>query len=431
MCSNKQELAIFKPVQTDQGSVMNAIQTAAQQPINQDVTSSASSEELGRRVKLWELETELHCSVIGTCIPVAELKRIYRRLHGKNNEVKIPSDYELHNLFVHSAVKPHAGIKMAQKYLERTYKATIQRYNCCKTEAELMALWEQTLDSGEIAAGYWALLTHAHVTPRLVGRSFSEVHMLSHLSGRNYQAEKRRRLALSSECKSLRQQLTEHTRRLQRAHTQREQTLSELRELQTQLRSQINRNQSLEQQIGQFTQQHQLPALQQRIRQQEQHIAHDQQIITEQQAQLDAQAAANTQLQMQLQMQQSELNALTQRLDQFLKERDPAADKAPIDLCGCCILYVGGHLNTRARFRNLVEHLNGRYLHHDGGLEDGRKRLPVLLQRADAVFCPLDCVSHNAVGEIKALCQREAKPVVLMRSASLAAFNAALCEIAS
>jgi hypothetical protein len=100
-------------------------------------------------------------------------------------------------------------------------------------------------------------------------------------------------------------------------------------------------------------------------------------------------------------------------------------------LCDCARLrqHVGGQVRARVWFRRLVEQLNGRYLHHDGGKKTGRRRLPALLQQANIVLCPLDQVSHSAVGEIKTLCQREAKPVMLLRSASLAAFNVALNEI--
>ena len=87
-------------------------------------------------------------------------------------------------------------------------------------------------------------------------------------------------------------------------------------------------------------------------------------------------------------------------------------------------------MRAQAHFRKLVERLNGNFLHHDGGLEDGRKRLPVLLQRADAVICPVDCISHRAVNDIKVLCKREAKPMILLRKASFSAFNAALYSVA-
>ncbi len=52
----------------------------------------------GRRPKLWQLKQELHCTVIGTCVPIRELRAIYRRVRGP--AAKTPSDYELHHLFV-------------------------------------------------------------------------------------------------------------------------------------------------------------------------------------------------------------------------------------------------------------------------------------------------------------------------------------------
>ena len=77
-------------------------------------------------------------------------------------------------------------------------------------------------------------------------------------------------------------------------------------------------------------------------------------------------------------------------------------------------------------FRSLVESLNGRFSHHDGGVDDNIVRLGGVLSQADVVLCPVDCVSHGACLKAKAFCKQTAKPFVPLRTAGLSSFVAGL-----
>ena len=72
---------------------------------------------------------------------------------------------------------------------------------------------------------------------------------------------------------------------------------------------------------------------------------------------------------------------------------------------------------------------NGRFDHHDGGREDNRQRLEVMLGSADAVFCATDCVSHDAYLRLKRYCKRHRKPCFLLRSSGMGCFAQALAGI--
>ena len=112
-------------------------------------------------------------------------------------------------------------------------------------------------------------------------------------------------------------------------------------------------------------------------------------------------------------------------------DADATVDVTNSDLVGRCVLYVGGRQSLCAHFRELVERRNGRFIYHDGGREDARAQLWDVVRQADAVLCPLDCVSHDAVHRIKRFCERNTKPLVLLPRASLAAFNRGLNVVAS
>jgi len=71
-------------------------------------------------------------------------------------------------------------------------EAALRRFAKVETAAELLGLWKQALEHGEIAGPYWALLTHPVTDNRLVQEVFGDVHMLSHLVGAANRADIRR-----------------------------------------------------------------------------------------------------------------------------------------------------------------------------------------------------------------------------------------------
>ncbi|MEG3639341.1 DUF2325 domain-containing protein [Magnetococcus sp. PR-3] len=90
------------------------------------------------------------------------------------------------------------------------------------------------------------------------------------------------------------------------------------------------------------------------------------------------------------------------------------------------MLYVGGITHIGNRYKQLVTQQNGELIHHDGGVGDSRARLEALVSRADAVFCPVDCISHDACLKIKKQCKHQDKPFIPLRSSGLASFSRGL-----
>ena len=110
-------------------------------------------------------------------------------------------------------------------------------------------------------------------------------------------------------------------------------------------------------------------------------------------------------------------------------EPDPiravAEDGAP-QLEGRCILYVGGRCQLLPHLRARAASWKASLLHHDGGQEESLQSLGGLVDRADVVLCPIDCVSHQACLKVKGLCRRRAKPFVPLRSSSATCFTRAI-----
>ena len=110
---------------------------------------------------------------------------------------------------------------------------------------------------------------------------------------------------------------------------------------------------------------------------------------------------------------------------------DTANERAPLlDLGGRRIVYLGGRAGLIGHFRALIRRSNGELIHHDGGVDDSAGRLGSILGQADAVLCPVDCVSHGACLRAKRFCKRTAKPFVPLRSAGLSSFVGGLRLVA-
>jgi len=365
------------------------------------------------RARLWDLPAGLHCSVIGTCVPTTELRRLFQKAEG--HPPGGIGDYDLHRLFVQAAGGGFRLSRLTQRYLEQTYRASVARFSRVRGAERLLGLWQEALESGGVAGAYWALLTHRDATEQLQDLAAAEIHMLSHEAGRVWQTERLRRQRLESDHEALRGRLNERSHDCQRLHGELNRLQQQVRRLEAELHRQNGPAAPRQGGDGE-RQRHKNAALRQRI-----------QVL---EARLMDNECQEQCWREQLETLRAENEALRRQMgDDAPPEPAVAPPCAELNLCGRCILYVGGLHGARDQYRRLVEGCNGRFLHHDGGREDGHQRLRALLQQADTVLCPLGCVSHQAMGEIKALCKRETKLVKLLPGHSLSAFTTALAEL--
>jgi hypothetical protein len=111
----------------------------------------------GRR-KIWDFATYLHCSIIGTCLPTAELRRILSKIG--RDEATTSSEHDLHASAVLVASQRHDGGKLLHKALDRRYRVSINQFDRAKTPEEVRAVWKDAVQRGDIPGAYWASLTH-------------------------------------------------------------------------------------------------------------------------------------------------------------------------------------------------------------------------------------------------------------------------------
>ena len=401
------------------------------------ITNSPSS---FRRRKLWDLEHRFHCSVIGTCLSLDELRRLGRKM-GVPKEI-LADDYRLHITFVGIIGERSGEARLINKHLDRKYREAIRRFSNIRDPKAVETLWRDALSSGEVASAYWALVTHPCVSDELLFHAFGRVHMLSHLSGASIRVDMQQLVKLRRHLPELEHQLKAQQQDAQRALTEKKEIIQALNLRLVDMLENEREIERLRERVQVLEGGEVIDELRSRVEEYTAQLAVTRAVAERAEANAqECKALAlshgdrHMQLEIRIALAATERDALEQTLERLLAPdcgRCENSDDCPgdHDLCNRCILFVGGRNRQCAHFRALVERRNGQFIHHDGGLEESKQRLATLLARADAVLCPLDCVSHDAVNRIKRDCKRYGKPLQLLPQSSLAAFIRGLHEVA-
>jgi hypothetical protein len=113
----------------------------------------------------------------------------------------------------------------------------------------------------------------------------------------------------------------------------------------------------------------------------------------------------------------------------ILELRPKGAERADAALADRAVLCVGGRTSSVPVYRRLIESQGARFLHHDGGEEQGAAQLESTLAAADLVICQAGCVSHNAYWRVKDHCKRTGKRCVFVDTPSATSLQRALADI--
>ena len=378
-----------------------------------DACNNAAPTEpsLGRR-RIWDLASGWHCAVIGTCLTLSDLRALARKLKVQTVPGFSP-DYQLHGFFVKEAENNGKPSKMLNKLLERRHAISIRRARTMKTADELVGFWQEAIETGDIPGPYWAILSHPLAPSELCERMFADVHMLSHLVGASNRADIRRLQDLEEHVDLLNAQLQR-----QRQHHQRK--LNEKDTVIAELHDKLRTAQELPRPARDVPITDNLGAMIAELRNENARLSA---MSVNTQTSHACAASKIEELESLVQSLRAENATLEHTLagDAHSKE-----DDCPFDLGGRCLLYVGGHQHTVHRLRALVEDWNGRFLHHDGGVERSINELASAVTKADAVVFPTDCVSHSAANKVKRLCHQNMKPFVPLRTSGIASFVAGL-----
>jgi hypothetical protein len=370
---------------------------------------------VSRRAKLWELSPNLHCSIVGTCLTAPELRQVFVRVG--DADARTASDHTLHGRGVRAASRREDGGKQLGKALDKRHEGAIRRFGKVDSTARLRALWRESLDHGDIAGPYWALLTHSAADSELFQDVFGDVHMLSHQVGAAARLDIARLRRLEAELSERDEKIARQQARLAEAAAERAETQETIARLESRLAAR---------EATAAAGDTEAPGIEPARRALAAEAARA--------AALAGRLAASEELRA-----RAEALASEARAEAALSRRELAALETAMTvsetsgeiertLRGARLLYVGGRPRMVDQLRAFVAARGGALLAHDGGVEDNLALLPGLVSQADAVYFPVDCVSHSAAEKVKTVCGRLGKTWAPLRSASVASFVSGIAK---
>jgi Uncharacterized protein conserved in bacteria (DUF2325) len=375
-----------------------------------------------RRTAIWDMHHSVHCSIIGTCLSSAELRRLMVKLGIAGAETA--GDHDLHKQGVTLAARPQGGAKLIQKALDRRHESAIKQFAKAKDEAALGAQWDDAVKRGDIPGAYWAVLSHPAATDAIMRRAFGDVHMLSHMVGAANSADIRRLRQLEEENAALSAKLEAQQRQLRDGFIARDEKIRLLNEALSRALAQAPVDAAHESEDLSAAQ-NALVDLDRRL---DRETAHRTRLETRLDGATRAQAQAERarddavracdELRRELAVAEAQIGA-------WIGEDETAAP----DLAGAQVLYVGGRTNQVPQLKAVVERAGGVFLHHDGGLEHSMALLPGLIGRADIAMFPIDCISHDAMGMVKRQSRLTGTLFVPLRTSSLACLIGGLAAL--
>ncbi|GAB6124742.1 DUF2325 domain-containing protein [Humidesulfovibrio idahonensis] len=389
---------------------------------------------------MWD-HADYHCPIVGTCLTTAELRKLAARVG-----LMLPqnvSDYELHGAFVTLAKRAERPAKLVQKFLDRKFKRQMKRFSKVEGDEALWTLWTEMADAGDIPGAFWSVMRHQGASETLLAQIYGEVHMLSHLVGASTRADLRRLAETQARVEQLESALAERKTVLRDAvSVWKRRTLELERELAAE-RAQRRKVERERLSLRELLENRGIQELEQDRHALAAQLEHFQDRTVEAEAQARRQAVIiegnyreEAALRAALAERDREMEALELAALAGLGRQtpcggacdDPAACPCP-HLRGKCVLYVGGRSGLKGQYKMLGERFGCELLHHDGGLEQSPQHLQQMLTRADAVVCPVDCVSHDACALVKRLCRSSMKPVLFARSSGLSSLASSLAQL--
>ncbi|PHR27287.1 MAG: hypothetical protein COA36_09890 [Desulfotalea sp.] len=426
---------------------LNAAGNLEQQALND---AGSQEQETGgqRRKKIWQIKSGYYCSVIGTCLSRVDLKQIARK---KIFSLSSGLDaFSVHRVLSTIASDRLPKTRALNKILDTKHRAAIKRYMLLDGDDDLVrAEWEKDLRSGGgISGAYWAIMSMASCGRDLLDQVYGDCHMVSYDIFSSYSSSAKITASLRRQIETLQRSLEKTKTTYQK---ERECVRWELGELQKskgeflrqrlvserlvkenkELKADLERERDKQRSSVLFDELELLKKENDSMKEELQFSTKTSKIHVDQFENSEGKARELEEEVIAVRVMAAELQEEIVSLEQMFQlgmgsksvcdscEEKVEKSCTGVGLSGKAVLYVGGRYNMIAHYRDMVEKNGGIFLHHDGGKESSRSLLPKMLSGADAVLCPVDCISHDACKCVKKICKRNSKPFVMMRSSGL------------
>lgn len=363
----------------------------------------------GKRVHLYELGSWC-CSILGTCLTHDDLMVIARKWNvSLAPEARM---FDVHGFFVREAGKKGDISRALQKLLDGRYNGFVRRIAKIKDPDDQVDFWNNSVNDGFVAGAYWAIVSHTHVSAELQSRVFGEVHMMSHLLGGSAQKIVGAAAELQDHVNSLERRHERSSAQTRRSIEQRDAKIVGLQDKLEETRQALLRAERNTQAADERT------------------THRSAKLLLKRERALIASRAKNRALDAEVAALKEQVARLRKRTPQTARATHLKTYIPPRGLCGKAVLYLGGRANNIVHMRKMAEAQNVEFLHHDGGLEQSHQLIGELVEKCDAVVCPINCINHQACMKAKRLCKRLNKPFVPVSTTGQSSFARALGELA-
>lgn len=384
------------------------------------------SDNMPKRLRLWEIEYFFKCPVVGICLSASEQRQILKKT---GISLKRKNAFEIHEILVSGADKKVRFSEKMDRLLNRKFSKDIASLTDLEEKA-FMSVWEASFHFGEYAGVFWVAATRADLSIQSRRAIFGAIHMAMHENAARgaklrrqlaFQEEASRKMALKAnevaragkvlQNENLRQQEVNFALSKQLAGLEKENERLKM-ELSSLKKSQI---------INEFEKENtllrgELSAMSAQIVEKEGHTV----TLMEENHHLACELARHRDLSNHFEKEAYELVKV------MLASNRCDANCPSFDLCKRRILIVGGLTKMEALYRQMVEDSGGIFEYHNGYVKSGKKNLESSLRRADIVLCPASCNSHAACSLVKSLGKKHNKQVCILASSSLSAMAQAL-----
>lgn len=380
-----------------------------------------------RRRKLWEVPHKFHCPVIGVCFEVDHLRSLMAKVMHFPHDT---SDFVLHTTAVGACETRTQLAELLHKNMEKRFRPVIQRFAITKDSEGLRQRWHEASRAGtDIPAILWASWTHPACDALLEQEIYADIHMIQHQVGTGTRADLTKLKTLKTENGELHKQLQGARREVEMLRSEKSSEIKLLTQRISALRVEMAGKEAWAANLlGQFkTLQQSMPDLK------------DRQTLARRATDAEARAVALTAHAAALEIKVERLQTLSRHAEATINqliapEENPLAlaihrESNSTALSGRSVLCVGGRAGSVDSYRQIIEQRGGRFMHHDGGLEENLHRIDTALTAADLVVCQAGCISHNAYWRVKEQCKRTGKPCIFIKSAGVSSFERLVSEV--
>ncbi|MCD6224985.1 MAG: DUF2325 domain-containing protein [Deltaproteobacteria bacterium] len=375
--------------------------------------------------RIWEIQNNFKCPVIGSCLTIDEQRRILKKTGHKIKKMK---SHEIHRAVMwHINDENPVSIK-TERYLNHKYRKVISEFGSMEQES-FFAQWKKGFRNGKMDGLFYMAAIRNDLPEELIEEIFGDTHMLCHANleevmksrralsmqenaaqklARMLQQERGRAGGLKQNCAITAKALKNAEDRLQKIKKFQavDKTCDEVLKLKTE-------KFQLKDEITSYKERDSKQNAAMQIMQSEKRYLKTELLNLQ---------STNQQL-------AEEVSGLISKLTSFVEKEDQCRDKcARYQLCSKRILIVGGITKIKHLYKQLVESSGGEFDYHDGYMNNGKINIEARVMRADLVICPVNCNSHTACERVKKLCRKFGRPVKMLSNSSLSSISDALLQ---